>query len=196
MTVTNFGSVNIDHVYQMEHFVAPGETVSCIDLNHYCGGKGLNQSIALRRSGVNVRHAGCIGYNGEALKEKLMQFGVDCSKLMEINGDTGHTIIQVDKKGQNKILLYGGTNQKMTMDYVDRTLADFGKGDILLVQNETNLVAYIIERASERGLKTVFNAAPISNEVINYPLRLVDWLIVNGSVYTGEFIVGMEPSNV
>lgn len=47
MKVLNFGSCNIDYVYQMEHFIRPGETAPCTALSAGCGGKGLNQSIAL-----------------------------------------------------------------------------------------------------------------------------------------------------
>ena len=124
-------------------------------------------------------HAGIIGNDGALLRDFLLKNGVHADYLLSEDDVGGHTIIQVDKMGQNKIIFYGGTNHKITKDFVDRTLADFGKDDILLTQNETNLVGYIIERASAKGLKTVFNAAPISKEVINYPLPLVDWLIVN-----------------
>ena len=44
MKVLNFGSLNIDSVYRVEHIVKPGETVSSKKVNLYPGGKGLNQS--------------------------------------------------------------------------------------------------------------------------------------------------------
>ena len=47
-----FGSLNIDHVYKMNHFVQPGETISSQDLQLFCGGKGLNQSVAGWRRGM------------------------------------------------------------------------------------------------------------------------------------------------
>ena len=64
MKVLNFGSLNLDHVYQVEHFVAPGETLSAGSQTVNCGGKGLNQSVALARAGARVFHAGCIGRGG------------------------------------------------------------------------------------------------------------------------------------
>ena len=179
MRVLNFGSLNIDYVYQVDEFLLPGETKPALSRSIIPGGKGLNQSVALASAGAEVYHAGIIGNDGALLRDFLLKNGVHADYLLSEDDVGGHTIIQVDKKGQNKIILYGGTNQKITKDYVDKTLSGFGKDDILLVQNETNLVDYIIERASAKGLKTVFNAAPISKEVINYPLSLVDWLIVN-----------------
>ena len=53
MKVLNFGSLNIDYVYQMAHFIRPGETAPCKTLTAGCGGKGLNQSIALAKAGTS-----------------------------------------------------------------------------------------------------------------------------------------------
>lgn len=58
MKVLNFGSLNIDNVYSVENFVRAGETISSYDLNYYCGGKGLNQSIAFSRAGVKTFQPG------------------------------------------------------------------------------------------------------------------------------------------
>ena len=71
MRILNFGSLNLDYVYQVDHFVMPGETLSAGARTVKLGGKGLNQSVALARAGANVSHAGCIGAGGEALREKL-----------------------------------------------------------------------------------------------------------------------------
>ncbi len=58
MKVLNFGSLNIDMVYAVDHFCAGGETLSSDRLVRFCGGKGLNQSVALARAGATVLHAG------------------------------------------------------------------------------------------------------------------------------------------
>ena len=52
MAVINFGSINIDHVYQVDHFVQPGETISSNNYQVLLGGKGANQSIALAKAGA------------------------------------------------------------------------------------------------------------------------------------------------
>ena len=190
MRILNFGSLNIDYVYQVDEFLLPGETKHALSRNVMPGGKGLNQSVALAKAGAEVYHAGIIGNDGDILRDFFIKNGVNVDFLFSENDVGGHTIIQVDQNGQNKILLYGGTNQKFTKEFIDKTLAHFGKNDILLVQNETNLVDYIIERAFKKGLKTIFNAAPISKEVINYPLELVNWLIVNE--IEGAMLAGTE----
>ena len=106
MRVVNFGSLNIDYVYRVDHFVQPGETMSAQSLQIQCGGKGLNQSVALARAGVETWHAGLIGPEGHFLKETLDRAGVHTRFVEESAGSTGHAIIQVDSTGQNSILLH------------------------------------------------------------------------------------------
>jgi len=180
MIITNFGSLNVDNVYFVEHFVKPGETITCLELNRYCGGKGLNQSIALRRCGIKVRHAGCIGTNGSILKDMLKQNDVDISMLLELDGDTGHTVIQVDRTGQNNIIVYSGTNRKLTMQYIDDVLKTVNIGDILLLQNEINLGDYIVKTAKQKEMIVAFNPSPIDDFLLNkFPLEAVDIFLVN-----------------
>ncbi len=195
--ILNFGSLNLDQVYRVDAFVQPGETKSSLSLATHCGGKGLNQSIAASRAGAEVWHAGKIGTDGDMLEKKLRENGVDCSLLEHSRGVSGHAIIQVDNSGQNCILLYGGTNQELTEDSIDRALDAFGNDGLVLVQNETNLVGSIIQKAHARGLLVAINAAPMDEKVFGYPLELVDWLIVNeiegASIAKCEFEVDILP---
>ena len=195
--ILNFGSLNLDQVYRVDAFVQPGETKSSLSLATHCGGKGLNQSVAASRAGAEVWHAGMIGTDGDMLEQKLRENGVNCSLLEHGSGVSGHAIIQVDNSGQNCILLYGGTNQALTEDYIDRALDAFGNEGLVLVQNETNLVGSIIEKAHKRGLMVAINAAPMDEKVFAHPLELVDWLIVNeiegASIAKCEFEVDILP---
>lgn len=168
----------------------PGETISSGDLQHFCGGKGLNQSIALARAGACVYHAGAIGTDGMVLKKQLEQDGADVTNLqVREDVDTGHAIIQVDEHGQNCIILYGGANQSMTREQIDATLAQFEKGDILLLQNEINEVAYIMEQAGKNGMRIFLNPSPCDEKIKDLPLELVDTFLLNeveGAQITGE----------
>ena len=179
MPILNFGSLNIDHVYRVDTFVLPGETKHTKSYAIHSGGKGLNQSIAAARAGSQVFHAGIAGRDGGFLVEMLQTAGVNTSLMQSSPEVSGHAIIQVADSGQNCILLYGGTNQMLTEDYVDRTLDEFGNEGFVLLQNETNLVGTIIEKAARTGLKVALNAAPYSEAVNTYPINQLDWLIVN-----------------
>ena len=81
MKIVNFGSLNLDHVYQVAHTVITGETLAADAVSVSLGGKGLNQSIAIARAGAQVTHAGMVGPEGGVLKEYLAENGVDVSLL-------------------------------------------------------------------------------------------------------------------
>jgi ribokinase len=177
--VLNFGSINVDHVYTVEHFVRPGETLGCQDYHRFAGGKGLNQSIALAQAGACVYHAGKVGTADAWLKTLMEDKGVDTRFVETINSPSGHAIIQVNASGENSIVIVGGANQLMNEADVQRILSDFGEEDYLLVQNEVSAVPQVIRAAKAKGLTIVFNPAPMHSNVLNYPLELVDILIVN-----------------
>lgn len=189
MRVVNFGSLNIDYGYRVDSFLKPGETKSSKGMEVFCGGKGLNQSVALAKAGVEVYHIGLIGEDGKILKQEAKRFGVKTKYIKEIGAKSGHTIIQVDESGQNCILLYGGANQMFTHEYVDEILALFSSDDIVLLQNEINVTEYVINKAAEMGMRIAFNAAPVCNDIAKFPIDKVTWLLVNeveGEVLTGK----------
>ncbi len=189
MKVLNFGSLNIDYVYSVDHIIIPGETMASGDVMENCGGKGLNQSIALAKAGVTVFHAGLVGEEGQLLIDKCRENKVDSSFIKMIPGRSGHTIIQVDKNGQNSIILYGGANRKLTREYIDEILGNFGKGDILVLQNEVNLLDYIIDKAYDRGMMIELNPSPYDDAVEKCDLSKVSLFMLNeieGKQITGR----------
>ncbi len=177
--ILNYGSLNIDYVYKVSHFVKPGETLASASLETFSGGKGANQSTALARAGANVSHGGKVGKDGLFLKEKLQKDNANATHIQESSSTNGHACIQVDEKGQNAIILFPGSNKEITKEEIDNALKDFNKGDYLLLQNEINLVEYLIEEGHKRDLIVCLNPAPMGKEVLSYPLHLVDCLIVN-----------------
>lgn len=189
MKILNFGSLNLDYVYQVEHILIPGETLSSSDRTIFCGGKGLNQSIALAKAGITVYHAGMVGEGGEILLETCRKNGVDTRFVRKIDGPCGHTVIQVDKDAQNCILLFGGANRSITREFVDEVLAFFEKGDVILLQNEINELGYIIDKASEKGMMIILNPSPYDNALDRCNLSKVSLFLVNeieGYQITGE----------
>ncbi len=179
MKILNFGSLNIDYVYQMEHIVRPGETESCSMRNVFAGGKGLNQSVAIARAGGDVYHAGKIGEDGEMLLALCREAGVHTEYVFKGEVPTGHTIIQVDQNGQNSILLYGGANQSITKEDVDQVLAHFEEGDLLVLQNEISNLPYIVDRAAVRGMKIVLNPSPMNETLQQVDLSKVSIFLLN-----------------
>lgn len=180
MKVLCFGSLNIDYTYSVPHFVQKGETLSCTELRLFGGGKGLNQSIALSRAGLNVSLAGAIGEDGRFLLSELERAGVDTRHIDVLPGvRTGHAIIQNDAEGDNCILVFGGANHSTGREQIDRVLSCFGPGDLLTLQNEIRELDYLIRTASERGMRIALTPAPMTAAVRELPLEKIDYLFLN-----------------
>lgn len=180
MKVLCFGSLNIDYVYSVDHFVAKGETLASTDLQVFTGGKGLNQSIALAKAGTEVYHAGAIGPDGKFLLEAMDEAGVNTDYVSVLTtARTGNAIIQRDKEGDNCILLYGGTNQMITEAQVDEVLSHFSAGDYLILQNEINQMPYIMEQAHAKGMVIVLNPSPMNEKILALPLKYVNIFMLN-----------------
>lgn len=187
--ILNIGSINIDHVYRVPHFVQPGETLNSLSLTDFPGGKGLNQSVALALAGGDVAHAGKVGPDGADMVEVLRRAGVDVSLMDDGGSATGHAIIQVNEKGQNCILLHRGANFELDEAFVARALAGYGQGDILVLQNEVGLLPAIMEAAHQKGMRIAFNPSPIGPEIDECPLEYVNWFLLNeieGAALSGE----------
>ena len=188
-SILNYGSLNLDYVYGVEHFVKPGETISTESYVVNCGGKGLNQSIACAKAGGKVFHAGKIGQEGALLKKELEKWSVDTALLVQDEGSNGHAVIQVNAEGNNCILLFAGSNHRILKEEIDVSLDRFGREDCLVLQNEVNNISYMIEKAYEKGMYIVFNPSPITKELFEYPLEKVSLFILNeveGQALSGE----------
>ena len=168
MKILNFGSCNIDYVYQLEHIVTDGETEQSVQMNIFPGGKGLNQSVAAARAGAPVYHAAVIGTDGGFLAEILKSNGADVSLIKTADVKNGHAVIQVNSQGENAIIVYPGTNHHIDKTYVDAVLSHFESGDLIMLQNEISEIKYIINRAHSRGMRVVLNPSPIRNFIPYY----------------------------
>ena len=189
MSIINFGSLNIDHTYSLPHFVRPGETMKADQYAVYCGGKGLNQSIAAAKAGALVRHACVAGSGSDILLDCLKCSGVDLSLMGHTDVSQGHAVIQVSDDGMNCIILCPGSNFQLTEQYVDTVLDTLDRSHYVMLQNETSNVPYIIRESARRGHRVVFNASPFEAGLREIDLRHLAWLMVNeieGAEMSGE----------
>lgn len=193
MKLLVFGSLNIDHVYHLPHLVREGETISseCYERNE--GGKGFNQAVALAKAGQEVWMAGAIGSDGVFLKNELDELGINTSLIKQVNAPTGHAVIQVDANGNNSIVLYGGANYEITTEMIDEVLSHFTEGDYVLMQNEISHGDVLISKAKGQGLRVILNPSPVTNALEQWPLHLVDTLILNE--VEGKDLTGKDDPN-
>ena len=188
MKVLNIGSMNLDLVYSVDHIVQPGETEASVSMNTFLGGKGMNQSVALAKAGVEVYQGGMIGEDGQPFLDACAEYGVCADYIRKVEGKSGHAVIQIDKSAQNCILLYGGANQMLTESYVDEVLEYFGAGDILLLQNEVNLLPYIVDKAYEKGMQIALNPSPFNEKLSKVDMTKISIFLLNeveGNQVTG-----------
>ena len=189
MRILNLGSCCIDHVYHVPHFVNPGETLPCNNYEIHPGGKGLNQSLAIARAGGNVQHAGKLGNDGTWLKSLLNDAGVDTSLLMVVDEPSGHANIQVNQSGENAIVLFGGTNRMISEEEVSSVIDSCEAGDFLILQNEISSLQLAMTLGAEKGMRMIFNAAPMTADVKALPISDLEVLIINeveGEQLTGS----------
>lgn len=185
-----FGSVNIDHVYEVAHFVQPGETISCRSHKIFPGGKGFNQSIALARAGCPVWHAGKIGADALFMLDILNTDHVNTSLVSVSELGSGHTVIQVDSSGENSIIVCPGANGEISHGDIDAVLSHVQPGDYLILQNEISNLRYILQQSVMLGMKVYLNPSPISDDLLDLNIfNGITGLILNeieGAQLTGK----------
>ncbi|MBM6988872.1 ribokinase [Parafannyhessea umbonata] len=188
MRILDFGSLNIDYVYQVDHMVRPGETLAAGRRDVYPGGKGLNQAVACARAGAKVWQAGLVGPEGGLLLDVCREAGVNTDFVRTVDVASGHTVIQVDRGGQNCILLYGGANQRIDEAYADEVLSHFSAGDYVILQNEISCLPHIVDAAAARGMRVVLNPSPYNEALEAVDMSKVSLFLLNeveGAQVTG-----------
>lgn len=184
MKVLFYSSLNIDTTFHVDHITKAGETQSSTNVTVGAGGKGSNQCSAFAKAlGKNSEHkvymAGKCGQDGQFIVDKLNSFGVDTSLLIKNAEGTGKAIIQLDKNGQNSIILFGGGNQQIEKCEIDNVLKNFGEGDFLLINCEINNLNYLVNQASLKKMVIVLNPSPVNDVLKTIDISKISYLILN-----------------
>lgn len=179
MTVWCLGSINVDYFYSVPHIPAPGETLAAREMSFGLGGKGANQSVAAAMAGVTTYHIGAIGSDANWILGRLGEYGVETQYVMEVDRPTGHAIITVSDDGENAITLLPGANRHIPAEVLETALGSASSGDVLLVQNETNLQKEAACFAKKIGLTVLYSAAPFQTDAVSDVMEWVDFLLLN-----------------
>ena len=159
------GSLNIDLTVALPRFHQPGETIMGENFRVYPGGKGGNQAVAAARLGAAVYFIGLVGEddNGRLYQRVLAEEGIDGTGVdMLENVPTGVALIEVDRKGENRIAVVAGANARVEDDYVSpRQQMPKGK-KVCMLQLEIPLYTctQAARRARESGDIVVLDPAP------------------------------------
>ncbi|MEC9311219.1 MAG: PfkB family carbohydrate kinase, partial [Pseudomonadota bacterium] len=174
MAIWNLGSINADMVYALPHLPVAGETLAASGLDQFLGGKGANMSVAAARAGSHVCHIGAVGADGRWAVDRLLEYGVDTRHIAQIDTPTGHAIIAVDQDGENQIILFPGANRAISPDQIGQALSAASAGDILVMQNETNLQVHAARMGRDLGLRVAYAAAPFDAAAVAAVLPHLD----------------------
>ena len=189
MKILNYGSMNVDHVYEVDHIVRPGETLNALGRHDYPGGKGLNQSIAVARAGGDIYQIGVLGADGEVLERALKENRIHTDFVKHVPGGSAHTMLQVDRNGQNSIIVFADEAITFTDAEMEEILSHFSAGDAVIFQNELARSPVFMQKAADRGLTVIFNPSPMEDSIFAYPLDRVSWFVINeieGAALTGK----------
>ncbi len=159
------GSLNMDFVAEVSKSPLPGETIIANKFSLVPGGKGANQAFALGRLGANVSMIGAVGNDeyGKQLIDNLKSSHVNTKKIFKMNGvTTGNAFINVDKSGENSIVVVSGANEKITKDFIDSNICYIKRAKIIVMQLEIpiEVVNYVAKIAKELGKIVVLDPAP------------------------------------
>ena len=179
MTIWNLGGINIDHIYEVPHIPAPGETLDGSEHQVFLGGKGANMSVAAARAGAHVRHIGAVGQDGQNMTDRLMEYGVDTRGILNVEIATAHAIIFVAPDGENAIMVYPGANRDIPLNHIKQSLTQAETGDWFICQNEVNHQIETAKLARDMGLNVAYAAAPFDAAITKDILPYLDFLILN-----------------
>ena len=190
------GSVNVDLVSLMEDVPTVGETIVGKDFSIHMGGKGANQALMAARAGADISFICGVGIDdfGKSALENLARNGVDVSEATTFPCSTGVAHIWVNRKGENRIVLNPGANERLTAEIVSEKLIGIPDLSIVVAQLEIPIEVVIsaFEAGKSRGAITILNPAPF-RELPEVLLNLTDWLILNEVEFAGIHPRSLSP---
>ena len=191
------GSINADHILNLETFPTPGETVTGNQYQVAFGGKGANQAVAAGRSGANIAFIACTGDDdtGERVRKQLASDNIDIAPVSVVAGEsTGVALIFVNAEGENVIGIHAGANAALTTERVEAQRGIIAGAEALLMQLESPVESVLAAAkiAHENHTSVVLNPAParvLSDEL----LALVD--IITPNETEAEKLTGIRVEN-
>ncbi|MCA6961250.1 ribokinase [Pectobacterium odoriferum] len=187
------GSINADHILNLEQFPRPGETVIGEQYSVAFGGKGANQAVAAGRSGADIAFIACVGEDdiGTRICQQLSKDNIDVSAVEAISGETtGVALIFVNADAENMIAINAGANAAVSTDYLHRHQQHIIDASALLMQLESPLETVIAaaKLAHEHQTKVILNPAP-ARELPDELLLLVNMITPNET--EAQFLTGI-----
>lgn len=180
--ITVVGSMNMDLVVNTDEIPKIGETLLGNELLQIPGGKGANQGVSIAKLDRDITFLGKVGKDGfgDDLLLSMKNAGVNIDHIEREDTSTGIAVINVDKAGNNNIVVIPGANGLVDKEYFNRHLDVFKETDIIVFQLEIPLdtVKEGLRIAKEFNKTTILNPAP-AMELDDEMIENIDVLIPN-----------------
>lgn len=191
------GSINADHILNLESFPTPGETVTGHHYQVAFGGKGANQAVAAGRSGADIAFIACTGDDdiGERVRRQLERDRIDVAPVRTVNAQsTGVALIFVNAEGENVIGIHAGANAALSVEQVEAEKARIAGAQALLMQLESPLESVLAAAkiAHQHQTTVVLNPAP-ARHLPDELLSLID--IITPNETEAEKLTGIRVEN-
>ncbi|KAJ3436226.1 ribokinase [Anaeramoeba flamelloides] len=163
------GSCSIDFNSYSTRLPVLGETLIGTNFTQTFGGKGANQAYMCRllqgeSEEDNTAFIGCVGSDswGKEIQQNFGSIGVDTKHLTVEGNKTGIALINIDKSGDNSIVIHTGANSLLSTKHLQEARETLLSSKVVVTQLEIDpLVALeAMKIGKEGGAFTILNPAP------------------------------------
>lgn len=176
------GNAALDETLAVEDFPRPGASIFGRALSQDLGGKGVNQAVAMARTGLDCVLLAPVGQDprGEEIARRLATEPL-AARLVSIAGvATDSSVILMAASGENAVITTRAAAAALTPQHALDALTTARAGDLLVMQGnmgeETTRAALVAARA--RGMRTALNPSPMQ-PFAGALMSLADTVFVN-----------------
>lgn len=158
------GSSSLDLVIDTVEIPQENQVVVAQNTEHFFGGKGANQAVAVSRLDAQVHLISSVGMDpfGQQILRHLVDEGVNVGFVCESENEPTGSAYVISAEGKNTIVVVPSANNELKNKHIDEAEKLFPTTDILLIQLEAPLetVRYALQKAKKYQIKTILYAAP------------------------------------
>jgi ribokinase len=163
LSILIVGNAVVDIAYRIRRLPRPGETLLASARTIDVGGKALNQAVAARRAGAEVRLVAPVGRDEAAqrIRDLLAREGLDPALLVAVDAPTDEAVIWVAEDGENAIVSTADAARGLLATDV-AAVEGLRPTDTLLMQGNipTETMARCLDAVRGCGARLMVNTAP------------------------------------
>lgn len=177
------GSANMDIIFECDKLPKKQETIRANNVQHICGGKGLNQATRIAEQDIDVKLLIKIGddFNGKEIYNNIFNSKIkEKNILISKQQHSGLSSIVYNSDGNNTIIYLPGSNYDLTPHEVNQTLINSNDYNFVLTQLEIPLetINTILKVSKKYNKTTILNATP-ARDIDEKIFKYIDYLILN-----------------